>query len=312
MNQQPKTSPSSVAGDLVVIQRNRTSGAGKSHQALLELIRELRNRQLCVRMFSNRDQLDEFINSGHVNGRLRCIVAAGGDGTVASLFNRHPNRVIALLPMGTENLVARHLNMPCNGSVVADVIEAGHVERFDTAQAGENRFLLMASAGIDAEVVRCLHAIRSGHIRRWTYIRPILQTFASYRFPEITVMDADTRNTVTGSHIIVSNFGEYGFGLQLNPDADPTDGQLDICVFRKRSLMHTAIHAVRSLFRAQNDQHVVRFRSQHVSLSETRILDAEGRRSPAIPLQTDGDIAGQLPINIQINAAAMQILVRGA
>ena len=62
--------------------------------------------------------------------------------------------------MDTENLVARHLNMPCNGSVLADAIEGGHVKRFDGAQTAENGFLLMASAGIDAEVVRCLHGAR--------------------------------------------------------------------------------------------------------------------------------------------------------
>ena len=95
MNEPPKNTPSSATGDLVVIQRNPTSGAGNRRQALLELVRELRHRQLCVRMFSSCDHLDEFINSG----RLRCIVAAGGDGTIASLFNPHPNRVIGLLPM---------------------------------------------------------------------------------------------------------------------------------------------------------------------------------------------------------------------
>ena len=124
--------------------------------------------------------------------------------------------------------------------------------------------------------------------------------------------DLDNKNTVSGSHVIVSNFAEYGLGLQLNPDADPTDGQLDICVFTKRSLMHTAIHTVRSLFRAQNGRHIVRFRSQNVSLSETRILNAKGCHLSAVPLQTDGDIAGQLPISIRINAAAMQLLVHRA
>ena len=309
MNHQSTSSPSAVTGDLVVIQRNPTSGTGKSHRALLELVRALRFKRFSVRMFSNRGRLDEFIEGRHVNDRLRCIVAAGGDGTVSSLVNRHPNRAIALLPMGTENLIARHLKMPCNGSVVAEVIQNGRIKRFDTAKASNHRFLLMASAGIDAEVVRRLHATRSGHIRRWTYIRPILQTFASYRYPEITVTDVDTGKSVAGSHVIVSNFREYGFHLRLTPDADPTDGQLDICVFRRHSLSQTALHAVCSLFRAQSGPHVVRFRSQHISLSGSRALHSDGVRPTEIPLQTDGDTAGELPIDIRIDAAAMQVLV---
>ena len=306
MNQQAELPP--VAGDLVIIQRNPTSGTGKSHRVLLKLIRELRNRQLSVRMFSNRDHLDDFINSNRAL-RIRCLVAAGGDGTVSSLVNRHPDRAIAVLPLGTENLVARHLSMPCNGAVVADVIKDGQVRRFDTAQAGNSCFLLMASAGIDAEVVRRLHIARSGNIRHWTYIRPILQAFASYRFPEIDATDLNTGKKVTGTHIIVSNLKEYGFNLKLNPAADPTDGQLDICVFRKRSLVQLAIHVMCSLFQAQSGPHIVRFRSRHILLSASGDLNEASQCPAEVPLQTDGDTAGQLPTDIRINPSAMQLLV---
>jgi diacylglycerol kinase (ATP) len=164
----------------------------------------------------------------------------------------------------------------------------------------------MASAGIDADVVHRLHATRSGNIRHWTYIRPILQTFASYHFPEITVTDVQTGKTVTGSHVIVSNYKEYGFNLKLTPDADPTDGWLDVCVFRGRSVTQSAIHAIKSLFWPQNGPLVVRFRSQHVSLSAS---DKQHSEATGIPLETDGDPAGHLPVDIRINRAAMRLLV---
>jgi diacylglycerol kinase (ATP) len=298
-----------LTNDLVIIQRNPTSGAGRSGRVLLELIHELRKRQFAVRMFSNPDRLDRFIDNDHVGHRIRCLVAAGGDGTVTSLFSRHPGRAIAVLPMGTENLVARYLKIPRDGHVVADVIEHGRVRRFDTALAGDNQFLLMASAGIDAEIVRRMHATRSGNIRHWTYLRPILSTIACYRFPVINVTNVSTGETFTGSHVIVSNFREYGLNLQLNPDAEPADGQLDICVFQGRSVTSSAIHTVSSLFKAQNGPLIVRFRSQHVSLSAAADLHSAGQHRAKIPVQTDGDPAGQLPIHIRINPSAMQLLV---
>jgi diacylglycerol kinase (ATP) len=298
---------SQIDGEFVVIQRNPTAGAGTSRRILLNLVRELRKQPFHVRMFSDRDQLDAFVTSDQISSRIRCLVAAGGDGTVADLVNRHPKHPITVLPMGTENLIARHLNIPRDGSVVADTIQQGHVQTFDTAQAGNRQYLLMASAGIDADVVHRLHATRSGNIRHWTYIRPILQTFASYQFPEITVTDVQTEKTVTGSHVIVSNFKEYGFNLKLTPDADPIDGWLDVCVFQGRSVTQSAIHAIKCLFRPQNGPLVVRFRSRHVSLSAS---DKHHSEATNIPLETDGDPAGHLPVAIRINEATMRLLVR--
>ncbi|MCH2212733.1 MAG: hypothetical protein MK110_15625 [Fuerstiella sp.] len=309
MNLQTQSSSAAVTGDLVVIQRNSISGSGRRNRALLDLIRELRQRQFEVRMFSDRNQLDVFTARESVTHRIRCMVAAGGDGTVTSLVNRHPERVIAVLPMGTENLVARHLDMPCNGAVVADVIKDGYTRVFDTAKIGSRCFLLMVSAGIDAQVVHRLNAQRSGNIRHWTYLRPVLQTFLSYGFPKIDVTDVRTGKTVTGTHVIVSNFREYGFNLKLNPDADPADGQLDVCVFQKSSRVRLAIHAILSIFRTQKGSHLVRFRSPHVSLSasvESGIV-CPGRS--VIPLQVDGDTGGQLPVDIQIKKSSMQLIV---
>ncbi|MCH2200727.1 MAG: hypothetical protein MK102_02050 [Fuerstiella sp.] len=308
MNLQTESLSVGSTGDLVVIQRNSTSGSGRRNRVLLDLIRELRHRRFKVRMFSDRNQLDAFVGRDHVTHRIRCLVAAGGDGTLSSLVNRHPGRAIATLPMGTENLVARHLNMPCNGAVVADVIKDGYVRVFDTAQFGSSCFLLMASAGIDAQVVHRLNAERLGNIRRWTYLRPILQTFLSYGFPKINVTDVNTGKTVCGTHVIVSNFREYGFHLKLNSDADPTDGQLDVCVFQKSSPVRLAIYAIRSIFRTQNGPHLVRFRSQHVSLSATTDSGIVRSGQSEIPLQADGDMGGQLPVDIRIKESSMQLL----
>ena len=109
----------------MVIRRNPTAGAGTSRRILLNLVRELQKQPFHVRMFSDRDQLNAFVTSDRVSSRIRCLVAAGGDGTVANLVNRHPEHPIAVLPLGTENLVARHLEIPRDGSVVADIIQAG-------------------------------------------------------------------------------------------------------------------------------------------------------------------------------------------
>ena len=59
-------------------------------------------------------------------GRLRTVVAAGGDGTVSLLANRLPAQTpISVLPLGTANLVAKYLGIRPEPEQVADMIQAG-------------------------------------------------------------------------------------------------------------------------------------------------------------------------------------------
>ncbi len=294
-----------VSGELVVIQRNPTSGSGRGRAALRELIRELRQRGYCVRLFSNRARLDDFVRRADGHREVRCLVAAGGDGTVRDLLNRHPHVPIAVMPMGTENLVARHLQIPREGSVVAEVIADGQTQWFDTVRIGDSRFLIMASAGMDADVVHRLHARRGGNIHHWNYIWPICRSIAEYRCPQIRVENVDTGEAAIGTYVIVGNFKEYGLDLKLTPPASPTDGSLDVCVFTSRSTVRTAVYFLRSFFTPQQGENVVRFQTQHVRLGPVEQLQNE----PPIPLQTDGDPAGFLPADIQVLPRSMQLLV---
>src|SRR5690606_8990976 len=106
----------------------------------------------------------------------------GGDGTAAEIVNRTPlGTPIAVLPTGTENLLARYLGIGKDVRQIADVIDAGRTAWLDAGRAGSRFFTLMASAGFDADVVDRLHADRSGHIRHSTYIKPIWRAIRNYQ-----------------------------------------------------------------------------------------------------------------------------------
>jgi len=307
----PAHQETSSAHDLVVIQRNPTSGAGRGQQALLQLIKLLQNTGLTVRMFSSRRALDMYVRPPDRADRLRCLVAAGGDGTVNDLMTRHPGRPIAVFPMGTENLVARHLKIRADANVVADVILNGHVTDFDTATVNGRPMILMASSGIDADIVHRLHTARRGHIRHWSYVVPIGQSLLRYSSPTIRVQDLDTGQTADGGFAIVSNFQEYGLNLKLAPNANPTDGQLDVCVFRSRSKIRTAWSLLTSLLWKPEGAQVIRFRSRHLRLSTGDKSDnVQNLHKTKVPLQVDGDPADFLPVDIRIVSGSLRLLVR--
>lgn len=290
---------SQLSGETVVIQRNRFSGSGARHRRLSTLIQALRAYGLKVRMFSSRAALDRYVTEHRSS--IRCIVAAGGDGTAADVCGRHPDIPAALLPTGTENLLARFLGIRCDGAAIAGMIRDGQVRVMDSAVAGDRPFILMASAGVDADVVHRLAAARSGNIRRLTYLRPIATALLTYRSEPIEVRSPDLKDEVSGSHVIVTNVPKYGFGFQFCPNADPGDGLLDVRVFRCVGRVRTLLHALRTRLLPQwPSADVIRFRTRRVQL-------ASG--SSRVPLQCDGDPAGCLPTEIRIRPGTLRLVV---
>src|SRR5262245_13251952 len=103
----------------VVIQRNPKSGTGTTRALLGDLSHALRRRGMRVRMFKSRDRLQSWLDDPERRVQVAALVAAGGDGTVADLANRFPGIPLAILPLGTENLLAKHFEIPASGEAVA-------------------------------------------------------------------------------------------------------------------------------------------------------------------------------------------------
>ena len=203
----------------VAIQRNPTSGAGLQRAELLHLVTHLRRLGIRPRLYSQRERLRQRLEIANERRSLVCLVAAGGDGTVGDLVNRFPGLPMAVLPLGTENLLAGYLKIPGNGRFVAEMIAAGCCRTIDVGVVNGRRFLLMVTAGIDADIVHKMQARRRGHIRKWNYLQPILDTLRSYRYPKLRISaeggDLSVDQPLSGRLVVVANLPAYAMGLPL-------------------------------------------------------------------------------------------------
>ena len=290
----------------VVIQRNPLSGSGRGGRELLTLVSALRRRGYRVRMFSDRAQLDRWVVRAAGDRRICCIVAAGGDGTVADLVNRHPTIPLAVLPLGTENLLAKYLGLRRDGEFLSGVIAAGVVRRLDSAFCNGRRFLLMVSCGPDAEVVECVHSRRRGHISRWDYVGPVIRSLLSATLYRFEVTAAELSQPVSGVHVIVSSVPKYGFDFPFSPAAEPDDGLLDVRVYHGGG-------------RAAMLWHVVRLRlgwpiaAAEVTSFRTTAVSVRVQASPGVAhFQFDGDPGGELPLSVVVAPSSMRLLVPAA
>lgn len=271
-------------------------------------------------------------------GELRAVVSAGGDGTAEALANLLPPHIpLLLFPLGTENLLAKHLGITGDLRQACDILQGDRRLALDVGCANGKLFLVMLSCGFDAEVVRHMHAIRKGHINRWSYARPILSSIRSYRFPTldwsmdalpspveaadsvvITATDLDSDCELEAakesepsrqfaSWLFVFNVPRYAAALDFCPQADPTDGLLDICTFERPGL----ISGVGYLAHLWLGWHQTMRGFAHTRCRRLEIpapIDHNGHTLD-VPFQIDGDPGGVLPLSIDVLPGRLMLLV---
>lgn len=284
---------------VVVIQRNPHAGPGQRRGQLLEFVKQLHRRGLRPRIFRQRERLKAWMSSPENLAQLRCLVAAGGDGTVDDLVTRYPGVTLAIFPMGTENLFAKFLKIPRSGKHLADLIAAGSTRRFDVGRIGKQRFCLMVGVGIDAQIVHETHALRRGHIQRWQYIGPIWRAwFHVMRQPLLDVYCDDHSTPIAGRAVFVMNQPAYALKFQIAADANGHDGRFDLRIVHWSSRWHLLWLAWRGWYGGWE-------KSPHVRVGSASRVRIDAERPVAV--QIDGDPCGFTPLQIEIEPDALEV-----
>jgi diacylglycerol kinase family enzyme len=303
--------PAGSFSTTVFIAFNPLAGARdpRKRQVVEQLCAALGTRGFRAEVYSDRERLVERAHHEHDRGTLRAVVAAGGDGTASDLVNRTaPSVPIALLPLGTENLLANYLGVPRDPEKVADIIAAGRTVELDAGRANGRLFLLMAGCGFDAEVVRRVHQDRDGHITQWTYAKPILAAVRNYSYPPFRVTcrlgapEAVTpiEQSFDAHWLFVSNLPSYAGKLCFSPRAVGSDGRLDICAFQTGSSWAGWRYLAAVLLRRHEQMHdCVTAQATHVTIEASR----------PVPYQLDGDPGGMLPLSIDVLPRRMTVFV---
>ena len=302
----------------VGIAANASSGRGAGRRAVERLVGALDRLGYAARVAWSPDDRKGLVAEAGADPNCRCLVAAGGDGTVAALVNERPGVPITALPAGTENLFARHFGMTRRPEEVARTIAGGRTARIDLGRVGPRRFALMAGIGFDADVVTRHHLSRIGltgamrPTRRSAYVEPVLRSTFAYRFPPLTVAVADpgAEEILNGSTAFVFNLPRYALGLPFAPSALGDDGWLDLIVFRDPG----ALPSLRYLWLVLRGIHLHRPGIHHRRVRRVTIVPD----SP-VPVQLDGDpgglvhaAGGPTPWAIDILPRAVDVMVPDA
>jgi diacylglycerol kinase (ATP) len=230
------------------------------------------------------------------------VVVVGGDGTVSEVVNALAGSNIPILPcpVGTENLLAKELEISANARRLVDILQRPRIVECDVGSINGRIFLLIIGVGFDGEVVRRLANVRSGHISHLSYFWPIWRTFWEHDFPSLRI-EADGQEIFNGPGMaFIGNISRYAVGLRICRDARYDDGLLDLVVFSCRDQPGLVLHAAWTLLR----RHPLKGDVVYRQFKRLRIES----ESP-VPSQADGDVGPNTPLDIQVLPVRVKLLV---
>ena len=261
-------------------------------------------RELELREISAGESVSDIIRAAAARS-FDMFVAVGGDGTVSGVVEGLDGSPvpIAIVPVGTGNLLARGLGIPLDPVAAAGLIAGEHAIRtIDAMRVGTRVFVLNVGVGISSATVRDTSNEDKRRFGRAAYVGTGLRELLGFRPCRFTVTVDGRATRVRATEITVANCDFIGdIPWPWAPEMLPDDGKLDVCLV----LVPTAGESIRSGLR------VMRHRRRPVPnvrwLRARRSVKIETNR--ILPVQGDGDLIGETPVEVTVLPRAVRVIV---
>ncbi|MBV1852949.1 diacylglycerol kinase [Catellatospora tritici] len=295
--------------DEVVVLRNPGAGKGRHRGSLPSVLERLGSAGRPVRVLEANSAVEaEAACRQAVADGAGALVAIGGDGTVhlAQQAVAGTGVPLGVIPAGTGNDFATSAGLPTDLFAAADAVAAalrdGRARALDLARLttpdGQTRwFGAVLAAGFDAIVNERGNRMRwpRGPIR---YDIAVLLELARLRARRYQVTVDGQQREIDAILLAVGNTSRYGGGMRICPDADPTDGLLDM-VWAEPVSRTTLIRIKPRVYSGTHVTHpkVRSLRARSITLATDDIV-----------CYADGERICPLPITIEAVPGAVSLL----
>ncbi|MGB9474950.1 MAG: diacylglycerol kinase family protein [Candidatus Udaeobacter sp.] len=281
-----------------VVILNPTAGSPEHVHSWQERVESLAN-DCPVRITSHPGEAEALARHAVKEGFTR-IVAAGGDGTVNQVANgiADSDAALGVLPMGSVNVFAMELGLPLHSLQRCwDIIEDTNVRTVDLPSANAKYFVQLAGVGLDAQVVKETSLAFKRSFGPLSYLISAAQIAA--RQPPKLLIESDHTSLEEGSFVLVGNGRLYGGPFPFFKHAIIDDGLFDVVVFKRLGYLEIIKYLQDVVF--SSDINV-----PEVEYFQTRELRITSEQD--VPLELDGELAGNCPIDFRIRERALRIL----
>ena len=231
-------------------------------------------------------------------------VVMSGDGLIGAVGGAMAgvDWPLGVIPAGRGNDLARGLGIPTDPAEAVDCLDDGFERLIDVGEANGKRFLGIASVGFDSEANR--RRQRSEALQGNPGLRLRRPADPGHAgSPSVSPWSkAAIQSRYTGYTVAVANNGYYGGGMNVAPDAELSDGKLDVVVIGDAPKLRFLL----DLPKVFKGTHVEQRRSR-----EWQTTSIEIRASKPLVVYADGDPLTELPATVRVLPSALSIIVPG-
>ncbi len=221
---------------------NPISGTG-SKKGVVEMVEQAMGacgHDVDVRLTGARGDAIRLAGEAAAKG-YHGVLACGGDGTVNETARAlcGTETALGILPAGSGNGLARHLQIPVDIAMALKVIADGNVVDSDYGTVNGRPFFCTFGMGFDAAVShRFARQSRRGIL---SYVKSAISEYVQYRPQTYTVSANGKLLTEKAFLIAVCNASQWGNNAYIAPEASITDGLLDITIVHSGTAIDAAV-----------------------------------------------------------------------
>ena len=255
-------------------------------------ITRLKNAGLTPTVFSATTPAEILSCCRQINEACQAplVIVAGGDGTFNAVVNglQPGTATLALLPMGTSNVLAAELGIKSVKHGIKRIVK-GKTRPLSLGvlelEQVSHRFVLMAGIGLDGSVVRDIWPLGKRLLKQGAYA---LSAFVgAFRWDRSLIEVITSGRRLECHSVIVCSASRYGGDFILAPEGDVFSPELTAVCIRKNE-RRGYLRLAYELFKGMADTSSERIR-----------IPAGGLEIRGIkPIQIDGDFVGYSPARI--------------
>jgi len=229
-----------------------------------------------------------------------CVIVVGGDGTIHEAANglAGTGTPLLIVPGGTGNVFAVELGLPDSVEGCLDLLNEGKTITVPLGMANDRYFVLLGSAGFDAEVVERMNHRQKNYLGIAAYVLVGIRHFLR---PQPSLwLDLPGRERIEAQSVIVVRGRKYGGNITIAPAGNIEGNTLHAIILLRKGKWAIAKFALDLLL----ERHT---RSRHVMIRETAsVMVRSGIPSAA---QVDGEYLGPLPVRFTMSDVSLRIIV---
>lgn len=283
---------------LIVV--NPIAGRGRARDAAAALQEGLSGLPMAVEVFETSARGDASRRVNDMDPQVDLVVSVGGDGTLAEILETLPAEIpVAVLPLGTANVLGTEVHLPRDAAGLVRVIAAGNSTGLNTARVNGTISFLVTGVGFDGAIVEDVEARREGPITKLFYVRSVLRTFLRFHPSKLTVCIDGEEKPGPWAWVLVSNVRGYGGVLKLNTGSKLDDGLFEVVLFPRAGTLSLLGYALRALMGRLPGGSCKMVRASRVQIEADR----------PTPVQIDGDFAGHTPVEFEVRPQCHRLLI---